>query len=159
MHEALDRLAHQLFLTFARFEYALKAAGFYERRHDDDARPDWTEFARSVSGVLNNPPDPGLQAAIKYIVEHPPQKQIIRDGTLNWREGLPPTQPGNQADLVIMLVRRVRNNLFHGGKFSGQWFNPARSKLLLKHSLTILLGCLEASPEVRGAYHNNEWHT
>ena len=159
MHEALDRLALELFLTFARFEYALKAAGFCERRRDDRASADWTTFAQSVSDLLNNPPAPDLQEAIKYIVDEPPKKQIIRDGTLGWRDGLPPTQPGNQADLVLVLVRRVRNNLFHGGKFSHHWFDPERSELLLKHSLTILLGCLAASPEVHAAFYDQEWHT
>ena len=161
MHQALDRLASDLFRTFARFEYALKAAGFYQHAtpHDDAAKPDWTAFARSVRDALNNPADADLREAVEYILGHPPQKQIIRDETLDWREALPPTTPGDRADLVLMLVRRVRNNLFHGGKFSAQWFDPTRSEQLLRHSLTILRGCLEASPTVHGAYRNGEWHT
>ncbi|MYH31831.1 MAG: hypothetical protein F4137_24010 [Acidobacteria bacterium] len=161
MHEALDRLATDLFRMFARFEYALKAAGFYQRAtpRDDAAKPDWTQFAQSVRDVLNHPADTELQEAIEYILGHPPQKQIIRDETLGWREALPRTTPGDRADLVLVLVRRVRNNLFHGGKFSTQWFDPIRSEMLLRHSLTILRGCLEASPAVNSAYHNGEWHT
>jgi len=57
-----------------------------------------------------------------------------------------------QSDLVLQYVRRVRNNLFHGGKFNGRWFEPERSAELLIHCLTILNACLEVSPEVGEAY-------
>ena len=156
MHEVLDQLANELFRTFARFEYALKATGFYQPTQDD-AKLDWTDFARSVSGALNNPADTGLREAIEYILEYPPRKQVIQDETLGWTDALP---TGNRSDRVLILVRRIRNNLFHGGKFSGQWFDAARSERLLRHSLTILRGCLEAPPVVRDAYYgHDEWHT
>ena len=159
VHAALDRLANDFFRTFARFEYALKVIRFYRRTGDDAAQPDWTAFARSVNGALNKPTDRGLREAIESILHSPPRKQVIRDGTLDWIEGLPTPPPGDRADLVLMLVRRVRNNLFHGGKFSRQWFDPIRSEKLLTHSLRILHGCLEASADVRDAYRNGEWHT
>lgn len=161
MHEALDHLAIELFRTFARFEYALKAAGFYQRPSagDDAAQPDWKAFAATVRDALNKPTNAELAEAIEYIVDYPPQKQIIRGQTLDWRPALPTTPPGDRADLVLVLVRRVRNNLFHGGKFSAQWFDPTRSEQLLRHSLTILRGCLDASPVLRGTYHHGEWHT
>ena len=160
MHEALDHLANELFRTFARFEYALKAAGFcHTAPHDDAAKPDWTAFAGTVGDALNNPTNGDLREAIEYILSHPPQKQILQDGTLDWREALPTTPPEDRADLLLVLVRRVRNNLFHGGKFSAQWFDAIRSEKLLRHSLTILRECLAASPAVHGAYHHGEWHT
>src|SRR3546814_18633912 len=54
-----------------------------------------------------------------------------------------------RSDFVLTYVRRVRNNLFHGGKFNGRWFEPQRSEQLLKHSLTILRACLAARSEER----------
>ena len=159
VHEALDRLATDFFRTFARFECALKVTRFYRRTRDDALQPDWTAFARSVSGALNKPADTGLREAIEYILHCPPRKQVIRDDTLGWIEGLPTPPPGDRADLVLMLVRRVRNNLFHGGKFSREWFDPIRSEQLLTHSLRILRGCLEASAVVHDAYRKGEWHT
>lgn len=59
-----------------------------------------------------------------------------------------------RSDLVLLYVRRIRNNLFHGGKFNGHWFEPKRSEELLRHSLTILRGCLAASKEVRGTFNS-----
>ena len=156
MHEALDRLANEVFRTFARFEYSLKATGFYQHTRVD-ARPDWTAFARSVSDALDNPADTGLREAIEYILEHPPKKQVIQHETLGWADALP---TGGRSEVVLILVRRVRNNLFHGGKVSGQWFYVARSERLLRHCLTILHRCLEASPDVREAYcRHDQWHT
>jgi len=46
-----------------------------------------------------------------------------------------PPETDLRSDLVLQYVRRVRNNFFHDGKFSGRWFEPERSTLLLKHSL------------------------
>ena len=48
-------------------------------------------------------------------------------------------------DQVLDLIRRVRNNLFHGGKFNDAHSGPGRNELLLRHSLAILHRCLELS--------------
>lgn len=55
---------------------------------------------------------------------------------------------------MLLYVRRVRNNLFHGGKFNGRRFAPERSELLLRHSLTIHRACIDASEDVHQAFHN-----
>lgn len=143
-----DKLSIELFQKFARFEYALKAAGFHCR--EGDAEPDWRNFARSVGKTLEEPNSEDLQEAIQYILRKPPKKQVIRDGTIQWDEG----DPGHMSkpELVLLYVRRVRNNLFHGGKFHGHWFPPDRDHNLLRHSLTIVEACLEASVPVREAY-------
>jgi hypothetical protein len=150
MSKALDRVAHELFRTFARFEYALKATGFHNG--DGTAEPNWRLFAESIPDALNNPQAAELKEAIQYILNHPPKKQIITDGILAWSEAPPDTDL--RSDLVLIYVRRVRNNLLHGGKFNGRWFEPERSELLLRHSLTILRACLAASDNVREAFHS-----
>ena len=43
----LNCLAGELFTMFARFEYALKAAGFH--KGDGAAEPNWRSFAESVT--------------------------------------------------------------------------------------------------------------
>jgi len=148
MTKALDRLAGEMFRTFARFEYALKAAGFHHR--DGDAEPNWRSFAESIRGVFDDPQGRDLSEAIRYVLDHPPKKQIIADGTLAWSEAAPNTDL--QSDRVLIYVRVCEINLFHGGKFNGRWFEPQRSELLLRHSLTILQACLDASDNVRQAF-------
>ena len=81
---------------------------------------------------------------------HPPKKQIVVDGRLSWN--LAPPNTDLRSDLVLIYVRRVRNNLFHGGKVNGHWFAPEGSEALLRHSLTVLHACLAASNELNQAY-------
>jgi hypothetical protein len=144
----LDRLAGEMFQTFSRFEYALKAARFHNG--DGDATPNWTAFAQSVPNVFDDPQDDRVSEAVAYILAHPPKKQVVEEGVLEWKDVAPATNL--KSDKVLIYVRRVRNNLFHGGKFNGHWFEPQRSKELLEHSLVILRACLEASHDVRAAY-------
>ena len=56
------------------------------------------------------------------------------------------------AKFLFLLIRRVRNNLFHGGKFNGKWFEPERSEALLQHGLVILRHCGTRHSEVSKAY-------
>ncbi len=150
MEHELNMLATNLFRTFARFEYALKAAGFHNG--DGPADPNWRGFAVSVAAIFDEPQDEALKEAVAYMLEHPPNKQMVEDGVLSW-DAAPP-QTDLQSDRVLLYVRRVRNNLFHGGKFNGRWFAPERSAELLRHSLTILNACLAASEPVNEAYHS-----
>ncbi|MBK0795138.1 hypothetical protein GZV14_28120, partial [Escherichia coli O25b:H4-ST131] len=59
----------------------------------------------------------------------------IEDDSLVWDDSLP--QEKDLAKFLFLLIRRVRNNLFHGGKFNGKWFEPERSEALLQHGLVI----------------------
>src|SRR5438105_6143516 len=128
MTGSLDLLAAELFRTFARFEYALKAVGYH--MGDGRAAPNWRAFAESIPVAFDDPQDPDLKAAVAYILEHPPRKQVVANGVLAW-SGEPP-QTDLLSDRILLYVRRVRNNLFHGGKFNGRWFEPQRSKLILR---------------------------
>ena len=143
-----DSLAGKLFQVFARFEYALKAAGFH--CGEGEAKPNWQGYASSIGNALENPDMHELQEAIQYILDHPPKKQVIRNNEIGWDEIAP--DHNSQTDLILLYVRRVRNNLFHGGKFCGHWVEPVRDIDLLRHSLTILGACLAASDSVRDAY-------
>lgn len=144
----LNRLATELFRTFARFEYALKASGFHQG--DGAAEAHWRDFAVAMADAFDSPPDGKFHDAITYILEHPPKKQMVENGILKW--AVVPPNTDLRSDLVLLYVRRVRNNLFHGGKFNGHWFEPERSAQLLNASLTILNGCLSVSGAVREAY-------
>jgi len=146
----LNQSAIQLFWKFARIEYALKATKFHYG--DGDARPNWNKFASSVRGVLEN--DPAIAVAIKYMSEKPPKKQIILNDYLQWEDVTPNASKTHE---ILSCVLRVRNNLFHGGKFNGRWFKPERSKELLLHSLSILDACLLASPRVKEAFENDDY--
>jgi hypothetical protein len=133
----------------ARFEYALKAAG-YLTRNDGKADPNWDRLAAVIGEELLASEDPEFRAACSYIMEHPPKKQMVREGQLIWEENEQGKQPA--ARLLFTHIRQVRNNLFHGGKFNAQWFEPVRSKDLIEASLTILLKAVPIEPNVWGAF-------
>ena len=148
-HKHLDELASELFHVFSRTEYSLKAAGF--NNGDGAAEANWRDFALDVENLIANPNTQQLKEAIDFIFSAPPKKQVIRNGLIEWEETEPTTN--SQADKLLIYVRRVRNNLFHGGKFNGHWFEPERSEALLRSSLVILSSCVESVHDVRSAYH------
>ena len=123
--QGLDDLATGLFRVFAQFVYCLKVTGYCVAGGGDAANPDWMRFARELPPLLAAA-DPGVAAAISYVLGNPPKKQVYADNVLQWRVVAPQAQ--NENDLIFLHVRRVRNNLFHRGKFSGCFFDPERSR-------------------------------
>lgn len=146
----LDELAVELFRIFSRTEYALKASGFHNG--PGDAKADWSAFARELTYFVESPPTGEVRESIAYMLGNPPNKQIINaDGTLQWNSSIP--KGNNISENLFVFVRRVRNNLFHGGKFNDRWLSPTRSELLIRHCLVILVACIEEVPRVRDSYH------
>lgn len=145
----LDELARKFFHVFSRTEYALKVSGF--NNGDGPAEANWRSFALAVEALIAQPTSPELIDAINFFFTVPPNKQVIVGGVIQWEVSEPPTN--SKADKLLLYVRRVRNNLFHGGKFNGNWFEPERSEPLLKHSITILDACVKTVPSVREAYY------
>lgn len=140
-----DIVNHFLSL-FSRFEYALKENGF-SRGGEDGVSAHWGDFANALENLRDAPPE-ALRRAIEYFDAQPPQLQILRNGVLDWRD----TQLVNKNnDELLILVRRVRNNLFHGGKMP---FDPMRDSKLLKAAEMILIGALRlpAADNVRRTF-------
>lgn len=51
------------------------------------------------------------------------------------------------------MVRTIRNNLFHGGKYCPEGEQEAgRNHLLVQHGLNVLLACSKFDPEVRSSF-------
>jgi hypothetical protein len=72
---------------------------------------------------------------------------VLKDGKLAWAD----CGCGGKGDLscLLVLVRRVRNNLFHGGKFPLQPIPEiSRDESLLQSSLTVLGAALQLNPRV-----------
>src|SRR3546814_16383064 len=120
MEDDLNRLAGEVFTNFARFEYALKAAGFH--KGDGAAEPNWRSFAESVSGLFDNLSDPDLSAAVQYILAPPPKKPIIDQGQLDWAVAAPNTNL--RPDFVLPHLRRDKHNLFHSGQINRRVLEP-----------------------------------
>ncbi|WP_423067814.1 hypothetical protein [Devosia sp. CN2-171] len=98
--------ALEFFALFGRFEFALKRAGYLT----DKADPNWDAFA----GVIG---DQFFKASrqrkeVDVLFRKPAGKLVQVDGVLEWKEMPTPT---NGVELIVQ-VRRIRNNFFHGEK-------------------------------------------
>jgi hypothetical protein len=145
----MAELASDLFRTFARFEYCLKITGYCFGGRGDAANPDWTRFASELP-PLSGETSEDVVAAISYILGRPPKNQVYFEEVLQWRDVEP--QAENENDLIFLYVRRIGNNLFHGGKFNGRFFDPERSMEFLEHSITILITAIFISAPMLEAY-------
>jgi hypothetical protein len=140
------QLAWQFFVFFSRFEYALKRCSEYLR---PEVQPNWDRFSSENNAAFLRLSSPELLAAIEYFKNSPPQKQVLIDEQLAWAAA--DAYDSRKPLLVWLLtaVRRVRNNLFHGGKFPGfPISDPSRDKYLISNAIVILDACLSLDPSV-----------
>ena len=143
---ALDKLAFDFFKLFARYEFALKDAGYINPGRNDKPNPDWDRFANEIGVALFKADETPVRTSIDYILNSPPNRQVVIDGIAQWRE-VPNTEKSPLA--LFVHIRRVRNNLFHGAKFNGTWFDPERSKQLIECAIIILSHCISLNPEIK----------
>jgi hypothetical protein len=139
-------LVLRFFLVFSRFEYALKRAGFTNPKRRAEAA--WDRFATENDARFGASSTSKLQAACVYFLQHPPLRQIQKNGVLDWEV---PNQLINEPLLkrLLLMVRSVRNNMFHGGKFPMMPVDePARNVTLLRHALVILETSVKLDGEV-----------
>lgn len=125
--------------TFARFEFALKKSG-YILSNERGVLPDWNRYSDDLAALDQAALTQVFQAA-EYLENHPPKKQISRDGQLDWAFRIPEK---SRIRGILLDIRTVRNNLFHGGKFpKGPVDDPARDERLIQSCLAVLYSLLE----------------
>jgi hypothetical protein len=139
-------------IFFSRFEYSLKRTLGYALVRNNGVEADWNKFAKDHSAAFDTKRTPQLHEAVEYLLSQPPLKQILNDGTLDWKH--------TQAQRVSLLqrltesVRRVRNNLFHGGKFPNvDVQDPGRNETLIKSCIAVLEECLLLNGDVYERFH------
>lgn len=136
-------LATGFSIFFSRFEYALKRTTKYAVGDENDIHAKWNEFAKDHDSDFNPERTAKLKSAVGYLQAKPPKKQILKkNGTLGWKDVH--RQNTSTLEQIICSIRRVRNNLFHGGKFpDGPIEEPGRDTELLQHCIIILNECLQ----------------
>jgi len=163
-----DDLIYEFFAVFSRFEYALKNGGYLSvwtvstrsGEKKENHGPDWRKFARHTERdyqrAICNSQSESYQATA-YILDQPPKLEVViqtADGNkspeVDFRES--PPRIGSDWSNIIEYANRVRNNLFHGGKYKGDPYDPTRDEDLLNNTLTILRTCVIWRPRVRDLY-------
>jgi hypothetical protein len=149
----IDRdLVFQFFVKFSVIECALKRSGFLQPQEGKNARhseakANWKKFADHFRPNFHRVRTKGFSEAVQTLIKESPKKQIVKDKQLAWAEV---DRPENVSDheFVLLLVRTVRNNLFHGGKYSEPEAEVARNKKILEASLVVLDACIELDPDI-----------
>lgn len=146
-------LTYEFLGTFARCEYALKSSGF-AKGGASDVSANWDAFAETVDGHFRQLDEEIFKNAAAYLLAEPPRKQVLIDGRVEWRHS-PPNVKFAKARQVLLMVRRIRNNLFHGSKiWTPESLNRDRDIELVKAGLVILKHSVLLHREVQRFYEN-----
>lgn len=138
----------EFILTFSRLESALKNTPKYLLGDANRAEPNWSAFLMSIDKVFDANKDKSIVDSVNYIVDNPPRKQVNINGVLTWKDST--VDAG--AALTKKLgdyIRRVRNNLMHGGKFHGNYEPESRNYQLLKSSLIVMNYMIDLDKDVK----------
>jgi hypothetical protein len=102
----------RLFKVMMRLEFALKDVGYARSGNRQAVGVDWDAYAKEKLGTAFWDKIKGAKEA-EVLIQKPPKKQTVNQSCdLGWVEC---AQVSSIQDL-FGAVRRVRNNLFHGGK-------------------------------------------
>jgi hypothetical protein len=146
-----ENLALEFLGSFARCEYALKCSGF-AKGNANSVEPDWYAFTKEVDWHFRRIKDEAFREAVQFLMTEPPRKQVLHDGRLQWKESSPDRNL-RKAQQVLLMVRRIRNNLFHGAKvWSPEYSNRERDIKLLQAGLAVLKHCAQLNQRVHIAY-------
>lgn len=140
-------LVCEFFAAFARFEYAMKATRYCDGDRHGNARPDWVTLKSELGEAISL--DEAAQGAIVYLLAEPPMIQKLVDDRAEFRGE--PLAGDNQGAQAIEAAKRVRNNLFHGGKHTPH-SPPERDTELVCTALTILQACLSADSDLNAEF-------
>ncbi|ENK5065141.1 hypothetical protein G3W26_03790 [Klebsiella variicola] len=130
------------FFYFSRFEHALKIKNY--KKLDGNRRyiigANWKAFVRT----LNIPYPSGsnkVDEAVRYICSNPVKRQ---KENLTWENAAPIAQVSFNA--ALLEVPKIRNNLFHGGKYKRP--DRVRDTDLLNYSIVLIKACLHADADL-----------
>jgi hypothetical protein len=141
------------FVLFSRFEYALKRLGYISPKPmGKRIELDWVRFSEDTEAKFTANTWESIKESVKYLETHQPMKQVFHEGELRF-VGISRLNGENRLDWLLRLIRTVRNNLFHGGKFpDGPKYDVARDQKLLESSLDILGACLECNDDLDNVF-------
>lgn len=131
------------FAVFSRFECALKRSG-YLKKNTKFAEADWAKFSEELGKLFLDEVRSSDDAST--LITKPPKKQIKLDGQLGWKDA----KPIENVRQLFDAVCRVRNNLFHGGKYPHSFVDDtSRDQNLLLGAMKVLERALEQCPNVK----------
>lgn len=144
-------LACEFLAVFSRMEYALKST-IYVIGGPNKVEPAWDSFANDIDQNFLALAQQDLIEARDYLLQHPPRKQVLQANKIAFVDQIIDVQQ-TKTQQVLLMVRTVRNNLFHGGKYSPEGEKEAgRNHLLVKYGLCVLRACSKLHAGVRSSF-------
>jgi len=132
-------IVFEFFSLFSRFEFALKDVGYFRKKRNKNAEPNWNKFAEDINNESHS--DFDLHKFNQAILKFAPKCQIVDDSGVNPKVIFKnrDLNGANDVDSTLIGIRRIRNNLFHGGKMGNrQKYDNSRDEDLLKFSLKVM---------------------
>lgn len=135
-------------VVYSRFEYSLKRSG-YVRRDGNSVSANWERYIKDIERTFGTESSTQVKEAIDYLLNHPPQSQVLSDQQQLTFQSHSSTLNGSIPLRLYHCARIVRNNLFHGGKYpSNPVSDVARDRMLLLHCHTVLEHFLYCNQEL-----------
>ena len=160
------------FVTFSRFEFSLKAAGYRKKtplkEFKNDAKKsqkillfdisaDWDTYAQDISHHFNTSRPEKIQKAVEFFTLNPIFTEVMIGDDLGWSSSSKYYKYYDSEIIrwIIPMIKRIRNNLFHGGNFNKEFQQTSEMiELFLQHSLIILEYCLTLELKVKDNFEN-----
>jgi hypothetical protein len=98
-------------VAFSLLEYAIKEC-VDQQNPSGRAKPNWGSVAQQPPDLRRGASQKTIEA-IDYVLNDPPQVQIVVKRRAQFRER---SLEGTENERVAEALKRIRNNLFHGGK-------------------------------------------
>ncbi len=153
LHEQVgqaDNITYDFFIAFSRMEFALKHSGYAKADNRRNAMADWDKFAddndKAFQQKFADKKNKSLIIATNYLFDTPPKRLKYISGELNWEKR--DIIKNRTLKELLIIVRGVRNNLFHGSKKLAIT-EQSRNRDLLNYGLIILNECLIIDRNVR----------
>lgn len=142
-------ITYDFFATFSRFEFSLKHSGFAKGDQKRNAMANWDKFAIEHNELFQNELKLDnkniLIEAVNYLFENPPRKLKFEKGQLKWQER---NIQRRTLEELLIIVRAIRNNLFHGSKNLVIFDEPTRDSKLISSGLIVLNECLNLNNDL-----------
>jgi hypothetical protein len=142
-------------LIFARFEDALKKSGYVKNDRNGVACVQWKTFTDKIEPDFKKE---NIITAVNYILANPPKNQTWDNEIkkLKWVDRII-SKKCTEIEILSLLIRGVRNNLFHGGKLDGTYRDwTFRNYTLLNSVITILEEWINLNDDVKNNFSNFE---
>lgn len=139
----------RLFKVMMRLEFALKDVGYAAAGRGQSAEVHWDRYANERLGAEFWTKIESENSA-EALIQAPPKRQVVDgSGNLAWE------QVGGVSSIqeLIGALRRVRNNLFHGGKSGDP--DAERNEVLFSASLYVIDQILKEDEMVRTSFTGN----